>query len=108
MESRLDRQRLFSSLDNEISGSNDNHGNQTDSDDSASDPSSISESQLKVLKSSLNNLRKKLLEKCAENDALQKELRKKDAELDKLRDLNRKHQEILLDRMTQMSSKSSR
>ena len=78
-----------------------------DSDDSSKDPTLVSENHVKVLQTSVRNLKKKLLEKCKQNEELQKKLLEKDDELSKLRELNRGLQETVLQRMTAMLSSAT-
>lgn len=61
--------------------------------------SMVTDSQFKVLQSSVSILKKKLLEKCLEVDELKKTVAEKDVELSTVRKLNVQLQENLLERI---------
>lgn len=67
-----------------------------DSDDSTSDCTLVPDAQVKVLTSSIRNLKKKMLEKCNDLSQLESKLAARDMELDNLRELNRKLQANIL------------
>jgi len=88
-------------LDTAIEDSEQDYG---DSDDSAADPSLVSDHHVKVLQLSVKTLKSKLLEKCQLVEDLEKKLLGKENELEKLRMLNRGLQETVLERVSSMLS----